>query len=295
MLRIVLIALIAGCGKPDVMNDPGPDASAPDAADGYTRLIGRTWDLPAGANIYRCMRVTAVEDMYITSFVAHAPAGTHHSVLSFAGTNNTGGPDGEYDCTAVAIGMNMLYASGVGTAPLDFPPGVAIKIAAGQQLHVNLHLLNSGDEPLHGESSIWVKAQPTPPPMLAEMVFAGPLAIEIPATNEPFPVSGECTATAPYSLFAVWPHMHRLATKQTVELVRNDVATMLHDHAYDFEEQSYYPARAEVQTGDRIRVTCTYVNNTGAIVTYGDGPDKEMCFAGLYRFPAAGSNQYCPE
>ena len=294
MHRITWITLLIACGKSSV-TEPAPDASADAPPAGYTQLIGRAWGLPAGANIYKCMRVTAVENMYITSFVAHAPAGTHHSVLSFAGTNNTGGPDGEYDCTSTAIGMNMLYASGVGTAPLDFPAGVAIKIAAGQQLHLNLHLLNTGDEPLQGESSVWVKAQTPPPTTLAEMVFAGPIAIEIPATNEPYPVSGECTATAPYSLFAVWPHMHRLATKQTVELVRDGAATVLHDRAYNFEEQSYYPAQAEVQTGDHIRVTCTYVNNTGSIVTYGDGPSSEMCFAGLYRYPAAGSNQYCAE
>jgi hypothetical protein len=235
--------------------------------------------------------------MYITTIVVQRPPGTHHSLLTIAGVNGTAGPDGEQDCDATTIGMYMLYAAGAGTPPLELPAGVGVKVSAGQQLHLNLHLLNASDEPLSGESVILVKTQPEPPAQVAEMVLAGPLDLDIPPTNQPVSFTGECTATSPYSLFAVWPHMHRFATRQKIELVHDGAWTTLHDKDYKFDEQGYFqiaPA-AEVATGDRVRVTCTFVNGGTEHVFYGDGASSEMCFAGLYRFPATGSNEYCPD
>jgi hypothetical protein len=284
-------------GEPgDGAGDAGDDFTPP---DGYTRLVGRRWDLPGGANMYRCVRVTVPHDMYITDFIAQSPAGAHHAILSIAGGFGTDGPDGDDDgCGPSAIGVHMLYASSIGTEPLQFPQGVGIKVTAGQQLHLNLHLFNAGDDSLSGESAIWIKSQATAPAQLAEMVLAGPLDIAVPSDNQPHPVTGECTARHDYSLFAVWPHMHQFGTHQRVELVAGGNApTMIHDAPFRFDDQSYQPVSPmqNVRVGEKIRVTCTYVNNSGVEVRYGDGAGAEMCFAGLYRFPAAGSDEYCPD
>lgn len=272
-----------------------PDAYVPPA--GYTKLIGRTWNLqPGDTDIYRCVRITIPEDMYITNIQAQAPLGTHHTVLSIAGANNTSGPDGEQDCFVQTLGLVMLYASGVGTSPLDFPQDVGIKVAAGTQIHLNLHLYNAGDEPLSGESAIWVKSQPTPPPMLAEMVFAGPLDFTVDVG--PDQIIGECTINKSYSVFALWPHMHKLATHQKIELVRGNASpVLLHDMPFDFEEQKYWLQSPEIQlqAQDKIRVTCSYDNTTGAPVGFGDSSDNEMCFGGMYRYPASNSILFCPQ
>ncbi|HEU0035836.1 MAG TPA: hypothetical protein VFQ53_34725 [Kofleriaceae bacterium] len=301
-----LLGLVAACGgggngtpgddQPPIDSPDNPTPDAPPVPPGYTRLIGRTWSLqPGQLDTYKCVRITIPEDMYITSIQAQAPTGTHHTVLSIAGANGTAGPDGEQDCSVQTIGMQMLYASGVGTDVLDFPTNVGIKVSAGQQVHLNLHLFNATDAPISGDSAILVKAQTTPPPMLAEMVFAGQFAISIPPGGTPKDVIGTCTASNPYSLFAVWPHMHQIATHQKVELVKPAGTTVLHDDAYSFMEQRYYLQTPEVAvaSGDKIRVTCTYVNNTGATVTFGESSNDEMCFSGLYRYPAQNAGQFC--
>jgi hypothetical protein len=304
-----LVLFAIGCGGTNPGGgggDEGPADAATGNADayvppsGYTKLIGRTWTAAPGSDdVYKCVRVTVPQDMYITNIVAEAPLGTHHTVLSIAGSNGTSGPDGEQDCGVSTLGMVMLYASGVGTSPLDFPDGVGIKIAAGQQIHLNLHLYNAGDEPLSAESAIWVKAQSTPPATLAEMVFAGKFLFTIsgtPMNQTPKPqiVEGGCTVNSPYSLFAVWPHMHKLAKHQKVELIRNNVSTVLHDKPFDFAEQNYYLQSpvVEVQTGDKIRVMCTFLNPSTSNVTFGDSSDQEMCFSGLYRYPAKNSGLF---
>jgi hypothetical protein len=298
---VVLFAI--GCGNDGGMNtgDDAPVIDAPvggepDAAtppSGFTRLIGRTWSLNAGQlDTYRCIRATVTADTYITNIVAQAPAGTHHTVLSIS-SSRTAGPDGEYNCDVGELGTQMLYASGVGTSPLDFPTDVGVKIPAGTQIHLNLHLFNATDGVITGDSGIYVKSQSTPPPVLAEMVFAGKFNFAIPANNTPYnvgPAGSGCAAANDYKLFAVWPHMHKLATHQKMTITRNGMPTMVvHDLDFHFEEQTYYKQAPEIQVlaGDQIAVTCTYVNNTGAVVRFGDSSNTEMCFTGMYRYPAA--------
>jgi hypothetical protein len=305
---VVLVACGGGGGgmNNDMMGDDTPviDAS-PDGQpfvppEGYTRLIGRTWSIAPGGNKpdhYLCTRFTVPTDTYITNIIAQAPPGTHHTVLSIAGANGTGSPgnDNDYDCSVGSLGMVMLYASGVGTSPLDFPQDVGVKVAAGTQIHLNLHLFNASEKTISGESAIWVKSSPTPTPTLAEMVFAGAFGVYIPSNNMDTPITGGCTSNRNFTMFALWPHMHQLANHSKFEIIRGSAQPeILHDKPYTFSEQAYYKQSPEVQvqSGDQIRVTCTYRNNTGSAVTFGDSSNKEMCFTGMYRYPAANAGLF---
>jgi hypothetical protein len=303
MKAILCCALLVACGGNGGGGDdddvPNPDGNnvEPDSAvipEGYVRLIGRTWELPTPTgslpDVYRCARFTVPEDMYITNIIAQAPVGTHHTVLTFAGSNGTSGPDGDQDdCDVGTLGRVMLYASGVGTSPLDFPEGVGVKVSAGQQLHLNLHLFNATDNPISGDTAILVKASSTPPPMEAEMVFAGAFVFQI-QPGQTVSKSGGCTANKPFNIFATWPHQHRLGTHHKFTVTRGAEVTTLHDDDYTFSEQNYYLASPEfaVQPGDNLQTTCTWMNDTNGTVGWGESSNKEMCFTGLYRYPALG-------
>ena len=301
LLAFATSALAVGCGNGGGADDDGADPDAATAVDagidgptippGFTRLIGRSWSMSAGQpDTYRCVRITIPQDTYITAFAAQAPLGTHHTVLSVR--DGQAGTDGEYDCGANSLDMNMLYASGVGTDVFDLPAGVGLKVKAGQQLNLNLHLFNASDSPLAGESAILVKAQATPPPMLAEMIFAGSFAISVPpgATRT---VNGGCTLPAGVNqqLFALWPHMHQYATHQKVELVHGGTTSVLLDEPYTFVEQPYYrqDPLIPVVGGDRLKVACTYTNTSGSTISFGDSSNQEMCFTGMYLYPARGT------
>ena len=66
------------------------------------------------------------------------------------------------------------------------------------------------------------------------------------------------------------------------------------DTDYAFTEQRNYPmADTLIHKGDRIETTCTYVNNTGHTVSFGDSSTDEMCFTGLYKYPAGGNLFQC--
>jgi len=272
------------------------DTTVPPEVSNDTRLIGRSWAVdPTVFAEYKCVRFTAPHDMYITGFEAAATVGTHHTLLTIASEQSgTTGPDGEYDCTASEMGLVMLYASSVGTQPLAMPDGVGLEVKAGQQLHLQIHLSNAGDDPLSGETAIYVKTQDEPPQQLAEMVLAGKFDFTIPAMAAPYDVTGGCVADRDYSIFAVWPHMHELAVHQTLEAIRGGTPEMLLDQRFVFGEQDYYTKSPEVpvHVGDELRVTCTYVNTTGQPVTWGDSQADEMCFTGMYRYPVLGQGVF---
>jgi hypothetical protein len=286
---------LAGC-KADTMGAPdASDATAVDGptADGWTPLIARSWTLPAGAtNIYRCTRIKVTNDMWVAGFRAASPLGTHHSVLTISTTNTQ---TGDYDCFAGSLDTQMLYAAGVGTDDLQFPPGIAMHIAAGTYINLNLHLFNASDTALADSSGVLVKVvAPTDVQHEADMMFSGTFTINIPNDGQSHTAAGGCTAPRDWHIFTLWPHMHQTATHQTWTYTHAGTPTMLLDDEFRFEEQRNYPLTDTViQRGDDINTVCTYVNHTKSVMTWGDGSDKEMCFTGMYKYPAGGDLFQC--
>jgi hypothetical protein len=306
MMRISLLAFVlavgacgGGNGNPatDGNNGSGSDAPlGPDGAtaDGWTPLISRTWTLAAGAtNTYKCTRIKAANEMWVAGFRAASPAGTHHSVLTISTTNTQ---TGDYDCSAGSLDNQMLYAAGVGTDDLAFPPGVAMHIAAGTYINLNLHLFNATDQMMADTSGVLVKIVAQADVVNeADMMFSGKAPFTLTAGTGPQEVIGGCSAPTDWHIFTLWPHMHQIATHQKWTYTPSGGATVtLLDDDFVFTEQKNYPIPDTViPSGARIETTCTYVNTTGHSVSFGDGSDKEMCFTGMYKYPAGGSLFQC--
>ena len=293
-LSAVLFALVlapacsddAGGGGDDTTS-PDADPGAPDARpDGWLPLITSAWSIPPGEE-YRCERLTFDEDVWIKNFRSVIPQGHHHAVLTLE--DSPGQPDGQTACDAGTNAPLMIYGSAPGTEDITMPDGVAIKVPAGSQLNLNLHLYNtqpSGD--LAGVSEILyqpVAAAEIPTTVEAEVVLMGPVSFSIdPGTDT---VTGSCTMSGATTLFMTNPHMHRLGVHALVTARRAAGDVVLRDGPYDFMEQRFYEINPEVAmaNGDRVEITCTYDNDTGAAVPFGDSTDQEMCFATTYRYP----------
>jgi hypothetical protein len=293
---VLVLAVAAACkaGAPGTPVDAPPvDSTDGPTADGWTPLLGRGWTLPAGAtNTYKCTRIRVANDMWIAGFRAASPPGTHHEVLTISTTSTA---TGDYDCTAGSLDTEMLYAAGVGTDDLLFPTGVAMHLTAGTYINLNLHLFNATDNQMTGNSGVMVKVVPsTDVQHQADMMFSGTFTLDIPSDNQAHPASGGCTAPSDWHIFTLWPHMHQTATHQTWTYTHGGVATTLLDDDFRFAEQRNYPiADTLIHKGDQINTVCTYVNNTGTPMSWGDGSDKEMCFTGMYKYPAGGNLFQC--
>jgi hypothetical protein len=129
---------------------------------------------------------------------------------------------------------------------------------------------------------------------IAEGVLAGTIAIDL-APQETKTITGFCTMSNDVTLFAVAPHMHQLGVYERVfaeSATKGEVT--LFDGPYNFDDQSYHLIEPlDLKKGERVRVECTHANTTTKRVTFGESSLQEMCFAGLYRYPADGSPFAC--
>lgn len=283
----------AGNGADSADDEPSaPDAAAPSPDEGFAPLLTGDWTVPPGSEDYLCVRHTVEEDLLVAAFEAINPVGTHHTLLT-AGPPDV--PDGIAPCDAGTNHRISLYGSGVGTNPMVFPDGVAVRIPAGTQLLLNLHLFNTSAEPLSGTSGTRFRRLDEDDLVEeAEGILAGTVALEIPpgatTTHE-----GTCEMSHDVTVFALSPHMHQIGTHMRIFAERaGGEEILLHDAPYDFDEQLYYmiePLR--LSEGERVRIECTHENPTERTIRFGDGSEDEMCLAGIYRYPARGSAFFC--
>jgi hypothetical protein len=258
----------------------------------FQTLIEEAWTLAPGAEIYRCVRFTVSEELHVNSFRALKPLGTHHTVLSADDTPDE--PDGVQDCDGLTTAPRSLFGAGVGTKDRIFPEGIAMKIVAGSQLHLSLHLVNASTQPLSGRSGVLFKAMdPRDVRALAEGVIAGPVNFQVPPGRST--QSGQCTFDRDTTVIGVFPHMHQTGVHMKVTAQSSFAGSVvIHDAAYDFNEQLGYPVEfLPMKAGDIVTIECTYNNTTGMTIPWGDSSFEEMCFAGLSRFPAGGGSLPC--
>ena len=292
LAAVLVLAACGSSGSPSATTDgsgSGSGSGDGSVAPGWTTLISRTWSVNPGTyDVYKCRRIQIPTEMWITGFRALSPLGTHHEVLT---VSSSGQQTGDYDCSAGSLDFQMLYAAGVNTDDLLFPAGDAVHVQAGQYINLNLHLFNVSDNPISGESGVLVQTIPASQVVHEiDMTFSGTLSINIPSDGQPHTAQGGCTADKDYHVFALWPHMHQTGVHQTLSVTHAGTPTNLLDTDYMFTEQRNYPMTDTViAQGDQISTTCTYVNNTGNTLTFGESSTEEMCFTGIYKYPA-GSN-----
>jgi len=286
------LSLIA-CQKPGATSGDDQDAAMTGSDSGipadFQMLISRSWTMPSDSEGYKCVRIQVPSDMWVTAFRSLSPVGTHHSVLTIS-TSST--QTGEYECTAGSLDFQMLYAAGVGTDDNYFPDGVAIHLTAGTYINLNLHLYNTTDNTITATSGVLVKTTPAANVVhAADMQFSGTTNINVPSDAPTTHTAvGGCSAPTDYHIFTLWPHMHQTGVRQKLTLN----GTALLDTAYSFNEQKNYPiADTLVHANDKIQTTCEYMNSTGATINFGESSDQEMCFTGIYRWPAAGNLLGC--
>jgi hypothetical protein len=280
MLCAALASCAWGCG-----NSPDKQ-SAPTQAhiDEWQTLLSGDWTIPPGEEDYVCVRKTLTKDVYIRGVSALNPPGTHHTNLTIGDPSK---PDGTYPCTVVENLSVSIFGSGVGTDPVQFPEGIGMKLPAGSQLLLNLHLFNVGETEMSGTSG--TKILPIAEKAIEHLAEDNP-AVKLDLDILP---NQETTATGSYAvpddstLFAVLPHMHQLGTHSKVVAHSSlDGDRVLHDQPYSFDSQLYYPVDSiRMAEGDTIEYECTWMNTTSRTIHFGQSSLDEMCAVGIYRYP----------
>jgi Copper type II ascorbate-dependent monooxygenase, C-terminal domain len=265
---------------------PAPSSKGP-ADDGYSLLAEGDWTLDPGTEEPdHCIKVPIKEDIYLSAIRPIAPLGTHHTFVALSDT-----ADGPRCVSAVATGT-LIYAAGLGSQGIVLPDGVAMKLPAGKVLNLSLHIYNPTTKVLTGRSGMEIKKiDPADVKYESQTTLAGPIGFTVPPGRSV--LTHECEIEEEQTAFVLFPHMHQLGRHLKTTITIGGVETVLHDDDFSFGDQPQIPIDpVTFAVGDRVRTECTYENDTGNTVNFGESSDTEMCFSVLFRYPQT-STSWC--
>jgi hypothetical protein len=283
-MRTTIFALIAlaGCGSSPMMNtDPAPPAH------GYQIATG-PYTIPAGTEQYSCFAhtLTETEAQAITKFEVFDSPSVHHMVVFKTIAPE---PEGYTDCPVLIKQTWLpLFAGGRGTPGITLPDGAGFPLQANDQILMQLHLLNAGTQASTEKTFVNLTYADDPTKVTPAGIFAvGSMNIDIPAGAMGYQVKAGCNIDVPLNVFAVFPHMHKIGTKITVEqgTMESDAQQIYARDPWVFGDQPMDLMSRTIPKGAYLHTTCTYDNTTTADVTYGEHTSNEMCYSILFYTP----------
>jgi hypothetical protein len=282
LAAIVGVGVGAGCGGdppvgPDASPLDGPAADAPDPSVTETRslTIGPV-TVPAGAEATVCLVLDLgnAAPAMVRAIRTELTDGTHHVIV----TRSDSAPSPLAPCGPFAGGgvdAGVLFIAQQPTAALAYPDGAGLPIAAHQSIHLEMHYFNAeptGSLAIAGTVHLDL-APATAGLREVELLFTGNSALNIPA-------HGTTTVTSSHGLppgirlFAATAHTHQWGTRATVELD----GRLLHEST-DWAERpvsSFTPI--DIVSGQALRLTCEFFNQSDHQVGFGLSAEDEMCF-----------------
>jgi Copper type II ascorbate-dependent monooxygenase, C-terminal domain len=173
------------------------------------------------------------------------------------------------------------------------PDGVAIKLPAGEQIILNLHLFNTSDADIVGTSGIEIERIAEKDVVHeAEVIYAIDFKLNVPPGSST--TKGTCTVDSDSTVFGTFPHMHKLGTHMKGTAIHGGQPTVFHDLAYSFEQQlNYSVGPVQLSRNDTVAYECGYTNSGTQTIMFGDSSNAEMCVFGMYRYPATGAVSLC--
>jgi hypothetical protein len=269
-------------------------AGAADAAVNDPNTVTLTMGsfvVPAGKEVFMCQDFDNPfqgVDVAIGRSESDMTEGSHHLHV-FYGADNPPSPTVSV-CQNPFEFRSLLHVGGQPKVVTQYPAGMAAKLRGNLGLRLQSHYLNSGTTDLN--ASVVVKLTKVDPTTITKWVaelYFNRTNLTVPVGNGQT-VSTTCTVPSTYgqiSLISGLSHMHMrgvhfvASTSSGVSLVDTTV--------WDEPPIQTYDTPISLNPGDSISWTCTYNNNTGAPLVFGDSAQKnEMCIF-LARFYSAPS------
>jgi hypothetical protein len=236
---------------------------------------------------------------------------SHHFIVFQGGSGAFSGPaEPSGTITPCSFGAGTwVYASSTPgeVMSMNMPKNVGLPFAAGTQLILNMHFINTGTTPVYPKVKLNILYAENVEYKAGVMVSFNS-GIDVPPATSAGPgtqtVSGTCTAPTGSNFFIMSTHTHKHATATIVDYVHDGVSSPI---VYT-GATSTYPADQEQGTGtdwehpgvgqwtgpflttaagDSFKYSCAYVNTGTTAVTVGEyAATNEMCMAIGYYYPA---------
>jgi hypothetical protein len=179
-----------------------------------------------------------------------------------------------------------------GTSSRTYPPGTAVRLAAGSTLVFQMHYTTTG-KPTSDRTSIGLVFASAPPKTELRNTALINGNFEIPAGAPDHRVDAEMTINRDMTLWSMLPHTHVRGKRWRYEVTYPDGRSevILSVPKYDFEWQTDYVFKQPLRlpSGTRLHATAWYDNSPGnrsnpdpaSKVWWGDQTWEEMMFTGM--------------
>jgi hypothetical protein len=246
-------------------------------------------EVPPGGELYKCQDFVNPfgKDIAITDSKSVMSPGSHH-FAAFRMENLT--TAGIMDCPAGGLEAHeFVHASQTPVQETSYPKDVGRFLPATDGLRLQVHYLNTTSEPLNVKATFsmhYVDADKIK--YKAGGVFLNNLGLTVPP--------GKSTQTKSWALesdinlLVAVSHMHRHALDFTSST--DDGRMIFESQDWDGPTPAVFNPAMELATGTTITWACSFQNDTGDNLTFGESASKnEMCiFNGIYYPSPDGSS-----
>jgi hypothetical protein len=284
MHKYLAFFLLAGCSAPPPA--PPVDPFPPPAAGQGIQIKTDPYTLAPATEKYYCYTKNVDVDTAAIEVDVHNGALVHHLAVFETLADE---PAGFSECPSqIKQTWIPLYGGGRNTPGVKLPAGAGFKFHAGQQILVQLHLVNATMKEVTETTAVNLLYAADPASLTPAGIFAlGNMSFDIPAGATQYPVVGKCSSPRDLNVFALFPHMHLLGTSIAFEHGPSEAAAQMvyKVDPWSFGDQPMKLMDLSVKSGDFLRATCTYDNPGASPVAYGESTYDEMCFMVLFYTP----------
>jgi hypothetical protein len=306
------------------------DTGLPANAKQYTFTID-AFDAPPGAERYECQDVPNPfdNDIAIIKTETNMSSGAHH-MFAFqipateaaftpdaglyaaefpsvppdgGGVVQTFAPDGGktplFDCPAGGLEFHSFFIFVQKAKDSEtYPDGIGRSLKASEAIRLNVHYLNTSAAPIHVTAEATVTyVDATAVTQIAVGIFGLANSLKVP--------NGISTQTFSYKLpkdmsfLQFMGHMHQRGTyfeARAIDGTTGAVRTMYTSNTWDEPPTLNFAPAFEMNMGDTLWYSCTFDNQTGGVLTFGESAStNEMCnFFGVF-YPATTGNSVVAE
>lgn len=190
----------------------------------------------------------------------------------------------------------LLHAAQTPDAVSQYPAGMAAKLQGSQGVRLQVHYLNTTSNPLNVDANVKLTTvdASTVTKWVAQLYF-NRVGLSVPP-GPSVSVTTTCTIPqtyGPIGLLGGVSHMHRRATHFVASTSTG--VNLYETDQWDEPVPNEYNPPVALNPGDKITWTCTYNNNTGQTLTFGDSASvNEMCiFTGRFYSSPTGQDMEC--
>lgn len=258
------------------------------ATTGASELKFRTssYTLKPGEEKYYCytMNLPSDRETLVTELTPTYGKATHHFGMY---STIAAEPEGFSECPVLVRETWIpLYGGGVDSGPLKLPAGAGFRLGKGQQILIQLHLLNASKAEVTDTATMTMKtADPAVKVTTAGMFGFDNRDLNIPAKTMDVEQVMSCDVPFDMNVFGVFGHMHKQG--KSIELSRGATpgAEILYSTAWNFDQQPTVLKSISIKKGDKVHIRCKWDNATDSPIKYGESTLDEMCSFVWYYTP----------